>query len=84
YGVEARLAPSRFRLARWITSDDPSALKRFIDANAHRIAHDEVDAPALLVSHPAELAVIEERSPEIRFHALREHAGLVFQSRLRA
>ena len=28
----ARLAPAKYQLARWITSDDSRELKRFIDA----------------------------------------------------
>jgi peptide chain release factor 3 len=79
YGVEARLIPSKFQLARWVTSGDERELKRFIDANAHRIAYDVVDAPAFLASFGAELSVAEESWKAIRFHRMREHAGLVFQ-----
>ncbi|GAA5184330.1 peptide chain release factor 3 [Niveibacterium umoris] len=82
YGVEARLGSTNYRLARWVTCEDPNILKRFIDANAHRIAYDVVDAPTFLASHSAELQVAGERYPEVKFHALREHAGLVFQSRM--
>ena len=78
YGCEARLAPARYTMARWVSADDPGDMKRFIDANAHRIAHDAVAAPAFLASHKAELEVACEHWPNIRFHALREHAGLVF------
>jgi peptide chain release factor 3 len=81
YGCEARLAPSRYTGARWVTSDDPKEMKRFLDANAHRIAHDAVEAPAFLAAHEAEIQVATEMWPAIRFHALREHAGLVFSSR---
>ena len=80
YGVDARLEASRYRLARWITCDNPTILKRFIDANAHRIAHDVVEAPAFLAAHPSELEVAAERYPGVQFHALREHAGHVFQT----
>ncbi len=80
YGCEARLAPSRYNSARWVTADDPKELKRFIDANAHRIAHDAVEAPTFLAAHDAEIKVAHEHWPNIRFHALREHAGLVFHS----
>ena len=81
YGVEARLAPTRYRLARWVSADDPGELRRFVDANAHRIALDAVDAPAILASYGGELDVIRERWQAIHFHALREHAGLVFHGR---
>ena len=57
-------------------------MKRFIDANAHRIAHDAVDAPTFLAAHDAEIKVAHEHWPKIRFHALREHAGLVFHAHL--
>jgi peptide chain release factor 3 len=78
YGCEPRLVPARYTMARWVTADDPREMKRFIDANAHRIAHDAVEAPTFLASHKAEIEVAHEHWPNIRFHALREHAGLVF------
>ena len=82
YGVKARIMPSNFNLARWVTCDDPNELKKFIDANAHRVALDAVDAPTLLVDHSATLRAVEQQWPKIKFHALREHAGLVFQSKM--
>jgi len=82
YGAAARMAPARYSLARWVTCDDPAELKRFIDANAHRVAYDAVDAPTFLAQHHTELRAVEGMWPKIRFHALREHAGLVFQERL--
>ena len=33
-----------------------------------------------MVTYRSDLNVAEERWPKIRFHAMREHAGLVFQS----
>ena len=89
YGVKARIAPSRFQVARWVTCEtgegaaaDERELKRFIDGNAHRVAYDAVDAPTVLVEYAPELRAIESNWPKIRFHALREHAGLVFQRQL--
>jgi peptide chain release factor 3 len=82
YGVKARIMASNFNLARWVTSDDPQELKKFIDANAHRVALDAVDAPTLLVDHSATLRAVEQQWPKIKFHALREHAGLVFQAKM--
>jgi peptide chain release factor 3 len=82
YGCKARIMPSRFQVARWVTCDDPQELKRFIDANDHRMAYDAVDAPTVLVEYAPELRAIESNWPKIKFHALREHAGLVFQQRL--
>ena len=82
YGVKARILQSNFNLARWVTCEDPNELKKFMDANAHRVALDAVDAPTLLVDHSATLRAVEQQWPKIRFHALREHAGLVFQSKM--
>jgi peptide chain release factor 3 len=78
YGCKARVAPSRFQIARWVTADDDKELARFIDANAHRVAYDAVDAPTLLVEYAPELRAIEGNWPKIKFHTMREHAGLVF------
>ena len=81
YGVEARLMPTKYRLARWVTAEDPAELKQFIDFNSYRIAYDVVEAPTFLASYQGEL-VIPERWKTIKYHALREHAGLMFQSKL--
>jgi len=88
YGCKARVMPSRFQIARWVTCSDEDGgakeLQRFIDANAHRVAYDAVNAPTLLVEYAPELRAIEANWPKIKFHALREHAGLVFQKKLEA
>ncbi len=85
YGVKARISGSNYTLARWITCDPADGgeteLKRFMDANAHRIALDAVDAPTLLVDHSATLRAVEANWPKIKFHTMREHAGLIMQSR---
>jgi len=82
YGVDARMLASNYRLARWVTCDDPRQLKLFIEANSHRIAYDAVDAPTFLAANPYEISVAQEHWKDIKFHALREHAGLVFQTRI--
>ncbi|HZH02478.1 MAG TPA: hypothetical protein VEY30_01760, partial [Myxococcaceae bacterium] len=79
YGVDARFASARYQMARWVTSEDPVELRRFIEANDHRIAYDSVDAPTFLVTYKTDLTVAQERWKKLEFHALREHAGLVFQ-----
>jgi peptide chain release factor 3 len=79
YGVDARFASARYQMARWVTSDDPVELRRFIEANDHRIAYDTVDAPTFLVTYKTDLTVAQDRWKKLQFHALREHAGLVFQ-----
>ena len=89
YGCKARIMPSRFQVARWVTCEtgdgaaaDERELKRFIDGNSHRVAYDAVDAPTVLVEYAPELRAIQANWPKIKFHALREHAGLVFQKHI--
>ncbi|MFO1274239.1 MAG: peptide chain release factor 3 [Rubrivivax sp.] len=89
YGCKARILPARYNVARWVTcelEEGPAAsereLKRFIDGNAHRVALDAVDAPCVLLEYAGELRAMQENWPKIKFHALREHAGLVFQKQL--
>ncbi|MGA8006179.1 MAG: peptide chain release factor 3 [Burkholderiales bacterium] len=76
YGAEIRLLPANYVAARWVSSDDPAELKRFIDANAHRMAYDAGGVPAFLASMRAEIEVAQERWPKIAFHTLREYTGL--------
>lgn len=78
YGVEARMMPSRYNLARWVTAEDPKELRKFLDANMANIAYDVVEAPAFLASSVAQLRVAQERYPQIQFHTMREHGGKVF------
>ena len=86
YGVKARITPSAYHVVRWVTCPPENGgeqeLKRFIDANVHRMAWDAVDAPAILVDHSATLRAVEANWPKIQFHAMREHAGLVFHKTL--
>jgi peptide chain release factor 3 len=80
YAAQARMTPSNYRLARWVTAADPADLERFIEGNAHRVAYDVVDAPAVLYTHPSELKAAREIWPKIEFHTLREHGGLAIHS----
>ena len=82
YGVRARIMGSNYNVARWVTcapeDGGEQELKRFMDANAHRVALDAVDAPTVLLDHGATLRAVEANWPKIKFHTMREHAGLVF------
>ena len=86
YGCKARIMPARYNVARWVTCADEDGgareLQRFVDGNAHRVALDAVDAPCVLLEYAGELRAMQDNWPKIRFHALREHAGLVFQKQL--
>jgi peptide chain release factor 3 len=79
YGVDARLMGSSYTGARWITADNEADLRNFIDKNQAKLALDSVDALAYLLTSPYDLRLTQERHPNIKFHALREHAGLELQ-----
>jgi peptide chain release factor 3 len=80
YGAEVRILPAAYACARWVTADDPAELSRFMDANAGRIALDAADAPAVLTASRYEMQVVQDMWPKVRFHAQREHAGLVLEA----
>jgi len=80
YGVEARIVHSPYTCARWVSSDTPGELERFVEANAGRVALDAADAIAVLTATTYEMKVVQDMWPKIRFHAQREHAGLVLES----
>jgi len=80
YQAQARMIPSNYRLARWVTAAEPAELERFIEANGYRVAYDVVDAPAVLYTHASELRAAQEIWPKITFHAMREHGGRVVHS----
>ena len=86
YGCKARIASARYNVARWVTCSDENGgdkeLQRFIDHNAHRVAYDAVNAPTVLLEYAGELRAMQDNWPKIQFHALREHAGLVFQKQM--
>jgi peptide chain release factor 3 len=48
------------------------------------VAMDAVDAPCVLLEYAGELRAMQENWPKIKFHALREHAGLVFHKQIDA
>jgi peptide chain release factor 3 len=79
YGVDCRLMPSSYTGARWVTADTPEELRKFTDKNALKLALDGADTLAYLMTSPYDLRLTQERHPNIKFHALREHAGLVLQ-----
>jgi len=86
YGVKARIMAARYNVARWVTCAEHNGgakeLQRFIDGNSHRVALDAVNAPTVLLEYAGELRAMQDNWPKIEFHALREHAGLVFQKQL--
>ncbi|MCZ6888712.1 MAG: peptide chain release factor 3 [Gammaproteobacteria bacterium] len=64
--------------ARWISSDDEAALKEFTAKNQDRLARDGGGCLTYLAPTRANLQLVQERWPQIRFSDTREHAVTSF------
>jgi peptide chain release factor 3 len=80
YRVDVRFSSSKYRLSRWISSNDAAAMKKFIEFNAGRMALDAADQMTLLAGHPSEIAALKETYPSISFGEMRELSGAVLGS----
>ncbi len=74
YKVDAGFEASPWETARWISADDPAALKAFMDQNRSSMAEDRDEAPVYLARDSWELNYTAQRHPEIRFSATRERS----------
>jgi peptide chain release factor 3 len=74
YNVAASFEASPYDTARWISADDPAALKTFIDTNRGAIAEDRDGAPVFLARDQWELNYTAQRETALRFTATRERA----------
>jgi len=59
--------------ARWVTCDDPKKLAEFEARAVDHLARDSGGYLAYLAPTRANLMLTEERWPDVRFHATREH-----------
>jgi peptide chain release factor 3 len=77
-GVEYKIAvgfeAAPFETARWVTSEDPALLKRFVERHRSKMAEDRDGAPVFLAADNWTLQHTIENSPGIRFHEIRERA----------
>jgi peptide chain release factor 3 len=76
YDADIRLEGCQYTGARWITANSPAELKTFCDAYVLRMAHDAAGTLAFLCTSPYDVRLAQERFPDVKFHPLREHAGL--------
>ena len=72
YGLEAKLEASPYETARWIASETPAELQKFVDYHSGQMATDRDGAPVFLAKSQWELGYTAERSPKIRFSKTRE------------
>jgi peptide chain release factor 3 len=75
YNVAAEFEPAPFETARWISADDPAALKAFAEGRGGAMAEDRDGAPVFLARDQWEVSYVTERAPDVRFSATRERAS---------
>ncbi len=76
YGVQARMHPLNYSVARWITSEKKDVLDAFIRANSQAICLDQHGHPCMLIDEPWRLRLFEERNKEVTFSGTSEGPGI--------
>jgi peptide chain release factor 3 len=71
YKVAAKLEPSPWDAARWISGDE-ATLKAFVSISQSQLARDRDGALVFMAKSAWEMGYIQERNPEIRFSATKE------------
>ena len=71
YKVAARLEPSPWDTARWISGDE-AAMKAFANINQSALAKDRDGNLVFMAKSAWEVGYVQERNPEIKFSATRE------------
>lgn len=72
YGVEAVVEPVGIHAARWVRCDDPKRLQQFRDKVFENLALDGSDQLVYLAPTRVNLALTQERWPEVAFLTTRE------------
>jgi peptide chain release factor 3 len=67
YGLQTGFDPAPCDTVRWIQSDNPAELQRFVERNRSSVATDLDDAKVYLASSAFNLQWTAERNPEIKF-----------------
>jgi peptide chain release factor 3 len=71
YGLQTGFDPAPCDTVRWIESNDPAALARFVEKNRSAIATDLDGAQVFLATSAFNLSWTSERNPDIRFVDIR-------------
>ncbi|MCB1560519.1 MAG: peptide chain release factor 3, partial [Xanthomonadales bacterium] len=74
YGVDASFQQASVATARWVQCDNARKLEEFREKNAMNLALDAADQLVYLAPTRVNLQLAEERWPDVRFSATREHA----------
>ncbi|HEY0334973.1 MAG TPA: peptide chain release factor 3 [Stenotrophomonas sp.] len=74
YGVDATFEPVSVSTARWIHCDNAKKLEEFREKNAMNLSVDAAGQLVYLAPTRVNLQLAQERAPDVRFSATREHA----------
>ncbi|WP_379654992.1 peptide chain release factor 3 [Pseudoxanthomonas sp. UC19_8] len=74
YGVDAIFEPVGVTTARWVHCDNPKKLEEFREKNAMNLGIDAAGELVYLAPTRVNLQLAQERAPDVRFSATREHA----------
>ena len=77
YSVDAIFEPVNVATARWVHCDDAKKLEEFRERNAMNLGLDAAGQLVYLAPTRVNLQLAEERWPQVRFSATREHAHAV-------
>ena len=72
YDVKVGFEPAPYETARWISSEDPALLKKFVESNRGSLAEDRDDAPVFMARNAWELNRTTQDWPGITFRTTRE------------
>jgi peptide chain release factor 3 len=75
YNVECMFESVNIATARWVSADDQQVLKKLRDKLGQNLALDHAGELVLLAPTMVNLRLAEERWPEVRFSATREHSA---------
>jgi peptide chain release factor 3 len=73
YGVDCRFEPVNVATARWVECDDGRKLEEFRERNLANLALDVAGNLAYIAPSRVNLQLTEERWPDVKFRATREH-----------
>jgi len=77
YGVDAIFEPVAVTTARWVHCDNAKKLEEFREKNAMNLGYDAAGQLVYLAPTRVNLQLAQERAPDVRFTATREHAHSV-------
>jgi peptide chain release factor 3 len=77
YGVEASFEPVNVATARWVRCANEKKFEEFRDKNAVNLAVDAAGELVYLAPTRVNLQLAQERAPDVKFLATREHAHAV-------